>query len=204
MKTVFMIALGAVCCCAAGRRTPTRNIDPASDRAGAVAAIDYRDLKRVTGEMPQSLMASGKLAARADGARHVLAVGKVRNDTMQRFDTDTLTAQIIEEISGSGTVLVTAAVAAGADGRDDMVDATRALRGDAEVKQGAVAAPGQLLPPTLSLSGKIVQKEVRMDNGDKQIEYYFQLRLVEIATGIQGWQKQVFVGKRTDKRTPTW
>jgi len=203
MKRCFMIVVGVVCCCAAGCRTPTRNIDPASDTAGAVAAIDYRDLGRVAGEMLQSLMASGKLA-RTDGTKHVLAVGKVKNDTMQRFDTDTLTAQIIEEISGSGTVLVTAAVAAGADGRDDMVDATRALRGDAEVKQDTVAAPGQLVPPTLSLSGKIVQKEVRMDNGDKQIEYYFQLRLVEIATGIQEWQKQVFVGKRTDKRTPTW
>ena len=58
---------------------------------------------------------------------------------MQRFDTDTLTAQIIEEITAGGKVPVTAAVAADADGRDDMVDATRALRDDAEVRQDDVA-----------------------------------------------------------------
>jgi len=43
-----------------------------------------------------------------------------------------------------------------------------------------------------------------MDNGDKQVEYYFQLRIVELATGLQWWQKQTVIGKRADGSTPTW
>ena len=52
--------------------------------------------------------------------------------------------------------------------------------------------------------GKIVQREVRMDNGDKQIEYNFVMIITDAHTGLRFWQKQHFIGKRTDARTPTW
>ena len=85
-----------------------------------------------------------------------------------------------------------------------LVQAARSVRGDAEFNQATVAKTGQLVAPTHSLYGKIIQREVRMDNGDKQIEYYFQLRITEIATGLQWWQKQYVIGKRADAKTPTW
>ena len=203
MRKWMFLAVSAGCFGLFGCRTATTNIDVHNDSGGPVAGIDYRDLSKVTTEMLNSLLASGRLT-RPDGSMHVMAVGKVKNDTMQRFDTDTLTAQIIEELTNSGKVLATAAVAGTEDGRDEMINATRTLRNDGEFNQSTVAARGQLVAPTLSLSGKVIQKEISMDKGDKQIEYYFQLRIVEIATGLQWWQKQVFVGKRTDRRTPTW
>jgi hypothetical protein len=202
-KIISGFAMAAVAAVITGCVTPTTRIDIHNDRGPQVAALDYRDLQEAASAMLQSLFRSGRLD-RPDGQAYVMTVGKVKNDTPQRFDTDTLTSYITEELMNSGKVMVTSAMAATADNRDEMVNAARSVRGNAEFNQATVAKTGQLVAPTHSLFGKIIQREIRMDNGDKQIEYYFQLRITEIASGLQWWQKQHLIGKRTDARTPTW
>ena len=193
----------AVAALVAGCTTPTTRIDMRNDLGPAVAGLDYRDVQLAANQLMQSLFRSGRLD-RGDGQLYVMTVGKVKNDTMQRFDTDILTSYITEELMNSGKVMVTSAMAAGADNRDEMINGVRSVRGNGEFNQNTVAKAGQLVAPTHSVYGKIIQREIPMDNGDKQIEYYFQLRIVELATGLQWWQKQAVIGKRTDARTPTW
>ena len=202
-KILSGFALAAMAVVITGCATPTTRIDTHNDRGPQVAGLDYRDLQEAASAMLQSLFRSGRLD-RTDGQAYVMTVGKVKNDTPQRFDTDTLTSYITEELMNSGKVMVTSAMAASADNRDEMVNAARSVRGNAEFNQATVAKTGQLVAPTHSIYGKIIQREIRMDNGDKQIEYYFQLRIVELASGLQWWQKQHLIGKRTDGRTPTW
>ena len=202
-KLAFGLIFAAVASVFTGCTTPTTRIDMHNDLGPQVAGLDYRDVQESARVMLQSLFKSGRLD-RTDGGQYVLTVGRVKNDTMQRFDTDTLTSYITEELMNSGKVMVTSAMAATADNRDEMVNAARSVRGNAEFNQGTVAKAGQLVAPTHSLYGKIIQREIRMDNGDKQIEYYFQLRITELATGLQWWQKQHVIGKRADARTATW
>ena len=199
-KCMTVLALAAL---VAGCTTPTTRIDVRNDRGPEVAGLDYRAVQEAARELLSSLNRSGRLD-RADGGAYVLTVGKVKNDTMQRFDTDTLTSYITEELMGNNKVMVTSAMAATEDNRDEMINAARSVRGNAEFNQSTVAKTGQLVAPTHSLFGKIIQREVRMDNGDKQVEYYFQLRLTELASGLQWWQKQHLIGKRADANTPTW
>ena len=199
-KCLMGLALAAL---VAGCTTPTTRIDLRNDRGPMVAGLDYSDVQLAASQLVQSLLRSGRLD-RGDGQMYVMTVGRVKNDTMQRFDTDILTSYITEELMNSGKVMVTSAMAAGADNRDEMVNAVRSVRGNAEFNQSTVAQAGQLVAPTHSVYGKIIQRELRMDNGDKQIEYYFQLRIVELATGLQWWQQQIPIVKRTDARTPTW
>ena len=199
-KCLMGLALAAL---VAGCTTPTTRIDLRHDRGPAVAGLDYRDVQLAANQMLQALFRSGRLD-RGDGQMDVMTVGQVKNDTMQRFDTDILTSYITEELMNSGKVMVTSAMAAGADNRDQMVNGVRSVRGNGEFNQNTVAKAGQLVAPTHSVYGKIIQREIRMDNGDKQIEYYFQLRIVEIATGLQWWQKQHLIAKRTGAMTPTW
>jgi len=196
---LFLLSLVAV---VAGCRTPTRVVG-LGESLPPTAPLGNADVKRAASEMLQSLYRSGRLD-RGDGQLYVMTVGKVKNDTMQRFDTDILTSYITQELMKSGKVMVTSAMAAGADNRDQMVNGVRSVRGNAEFNQGTVVQAGQLVAPTHSVYGKIIQREIRMDNGDKQIEYYFQLRIVELATGLQWWQKQALIGKRADGSTPTW
>ena len=199
-KCLMGLALVAL---VAGCRTPTTRVDLRNDLGPQVAGIDYRDVQHAAQDALQTLYRSGRLD-RGDGQMYVMTVGRVKNDTMQSFDTDILTSYITEDLMNNNKVMVTSAMAAGADNRDEMVNAARSVRGNAEFNQATVAQAGQLVAPTHSVYGKIIQREIRMDNGDKQIEYYFQLRIVELATGLQWWQRQVPIVKRTDGSTPTW
>ena len=194
--TVLSVAaLAALVGCA----TSTSRINTAYDTGAQVAGFDYRDVQETAHVMLQSLIGSGRLN-RADGGAYVLTIGKITNDTNRRFDTDVLTSYITEELMNSGKVLVTSAMAQSADNRDEMINAARSVRGNAEFNQASVAAAGQMIAPTHSLYGKIIEQQIRMDNGDRQIEYYIQLRIVDLGTGLQWWQKQHLIGKRADAR----
>lgn len=201
MKKLLVLAIGAAIL--AGCQTPTTRIDTRNDRGAAVAAIDYRDVQEAASVLLDSLIATGRLE-RKDDKLNVMAIGRVQNDTMQRIDVDVITNYIVEELVNSGKVLVTSAIAHSDSNRDEMLSAVRSVRGDAEFNQATVAAQGQLVAADLSLQGKIIQRELRMDNGDKQIEYYFSMMITDVHTGLRFWQKQHLIGKRTDAKTPTW
>ena len=55
---------------------------------------------------------------------------------------------------------------------------------------------GQLLAPEMSITGKIYQSNVSYDRKVTQEEYYFQLRLTEIASGVVYWEDEKVLGKR--------
>ena len=186
-----------------GCRTPTTRVDTRNDQGLEIAAFDYRDIKETARELLESLYRSGRLD-RPDGKPSVMTIGKITNDTMQRFDTSTITAYITESLTESGKVMLTAAMGATETSRDEMINVVRSVRGNAEFDQSTVAAAGQLVAASLSLSGRIYQRELPMDNGDKQIEYYFQLKITDAVKGLVWWQKQHLIVKRTDRTTPTW
>ena len=191
-KCLMGLALAAL---VAGCTTPTTRIDMRNDLGPAVAGLDYRDVQLAANQLIQSLFRSGRLD-RGDGQLYVMTVGKVKNDTMQRFDTDILTSYITEELMNSGKVMVTSAMAASAGNVDEMVNAGRSVRGNAEFNQQTVAKAGQLVAPTHSVFGKVIERQIYMDGGDRQVEYWFQLKITEIASGLQWWQKQYVIGKR--------
>lgn len=201
MKKLIMLAIAAAMF--AGCQTPTTRVDTRNDRGPAVAGIDYRDVEEAAGYLLDSLLRTGRLERR-DGRLNVMTIGRVENDTMQRLDVDVITNYLVEELVNSGKVLVSSAIAYSDTNRDEMIDAVRSVRGNSEFNQATVAAQGQLVDADLSLKGKIVQREVRMDNGDKQIEYYFSMMITDMHTGLRFWQKQEKIVKRTDARTPTW
>ena len=201
MKKYLMgLALAAL---VAGCTTPTTRVDLRNDRGPQVAGLDYRDVQLAANTVLQSLYRSGRLD-RGDGQMYVLSVDRVKNDTMQRFDTDIVTSYITQELMDNNKVMVTSAMAATEDNRAGMINGARTARGNAEFNQATVAQTGQLVAPSHTIYGKVIQREIRMDNGDKQVEYYLQMRLVELATGLQWWQGQVPIVKRADGTTPTW
>ena len=184
-----------------GCATPTTNIDTVNDTGKAVMALDYRDFARAASTMIESMSRSAQLT-KPDGGRYVMAVSHVVNDTMQRIDTDQLTAKIEEELLNSGRVVLTSAV--GVNHVDEMVHDARQLRDNDEFNQSTTAAKGQLIAPELSLSGKILQRNVKYDNKTQQIEYYFQLKVSDINSGLVIWQKEEVLGKRGSNKSVSW
>jgi uncharacterized protein (TIGR02722 family) len=151
------------------------------------------------------MLGSGALK-KADGSRYVMATGRIVNDTMQRIDTDQLMAKIEQELLNSGQVVMTSAVG-GKGASDQMVYQTRDIRdsdvGD-EFDSNTIAAKGQLIAPELSVAGKIFQRNIRYDNNRQQVEYYFQLQVTNLTTGLRFWQNETLIGKRGSNKSVAW
>lgn len=182
--------------------TPTKNINIYNDDGGAVMALDYRDFHQAAGEAVDSMLQSGVLNKQG-GGRYVLAVSRIINDTMQRIDTDQLAKKIRVELLQSGRVVVTTAVAA--DGAEDQMSMqARELRKSDEFNQQTVAKKGQMIAPDMSLSGKIIQRNVRVSKRKQQVEYYFQLTLTDINSGLAYWEGESVIGKRGSNKSVSW
>jgi uncharacterized protein (TIGR02722 family) len=191
---------------AAGCNTPTANIDTINDEGKAVMGLDYRDFDRAASEMVQSMIASGTFK-KADGTRYVVAKGRILNDTMQRIDTDQLMAKVEQEMTRSGLIVMTAAVSGTTSTRDSMVNDVREIRDSpqgSEFKEGSLPDRGQLEAPELSISGKIIQRNVRYDNNKQQVEYYFQLQMNNLKSGLVFWQNEIVLGKRGSDKSVSW
>jgi uncharacterized protein (TIGR02722 family) len=185
---------------AAGCAQETTNIDLMHDEGKPVMALDYRDFDLAASELVQSMLGSGALK-KEGGGRYVVATGRILNDTMQRIDTDQLMAKIETEMLNSGQAIMTSAIGSGAD---KLVHETRELRDSEEFDPNTVAKRRTLIAPELSISGKIFQRNIRYDRGRQQVEYYFQLKLSDVKSGLRFWQDEVIVGKRGSSKSVAW
>ncbi len=200
MKTkIFLITMLAGLL-AAGCSEPTSNIDIVNDDAGALMALDYRDFDQAASKMVQSMLGSGALK-KEGGGRYVVATGRIVNDTMQRIDTDQLMVKIETEILNSNQAVMTSAV--GPDS-DQLLHDTRQLRDSDEFDTSTTAAKKTLIAPELTIAGKIFQRNIRLERNRQQVEYYFQLQLSDVKTGLRFWQDEVLVGKRGSDKSVTW
>jgi uncharacterized protein (TIGR02722 family) len=202
MKTGILQIVALIGILITGCATETTTIDVVHDDGKPVMALDYRDFAQAASEMLQSMLSSGAMK-KPGGGRYVVATGRVVNDTMQRIDTDQLMAKIEEELLNSGQVVMTSAVG-GKGASDQLVHETRKLRDSEEFDQNTVGAKGTLIAPELSIAGKIFQRNLRYDNNRQQVEYYFQLQVTDLKTGLRFWQKETIIGKRGSNKSVAW
>lgn len=198
--TLILAVVGVIF---SGCETKTTNIDIENDKGEAVMGLDYRDFQGAAQDMIESLLASGAVDKK-DGERYVLVISRIINDTMQHIDTDQLIKKIRVGLLQSGKVVVTTAV--GVSGAEDpMSMQTRdELRGNVEFDQKTVAGKGEMIAPDLSLSGKILQRNIRVDSKTQRVEYYFQLSLTDIKTGLAFWEDERIVAKRGSNKSVAW
>jgi len=177
-------------------------VDTQHDQAGTTAAIDYRDFEGAASQAVQSMLASGAVT-NPSGGRYVLMISRIRNETMQRIDTDQLVKKIRVALLNSGKVVTTTAVAANGAEDSASYQTRNDLRGNSEFDQSRVQQQGTMVAPDLSLSGKIIQHNTRL--GSKtQIEYTFQLSLTDLRTGLATWENETPIVKRADGNTVSW
>jgi PBP1b-binding outer membrane lipoprotein LpoB len=73
-----------------------------------------------------------------------------------------------------------------------------------EFNKDTLQAKGQLIAPELSISGKILQRNIRYSNDKQQVEYYFQLQMTNLTNGLTFWQNEIVLGKRGDRKLAPW
>ncbi|KOO04830.1 penicillin-binding protein activator LpoB [Vibrio nereis] len=184
-----------------GCKTTTAYIDASDTSTNVVAALSYADFSKAANEMADDIT-NNKLMThpQADvGGRYIVYVNDIENDTMQRLDTDQLTKSLRVKLLQSGKFLVTTAF-----GEDDATQKMRQLKDSKMVKKSSVKGDNQVLAPDFSLSGKILQRNSSLDNGDTRIEYYFQMTLTNIENGLAYWEGERVVGKVSDGSSVSW
>jgi uncharacterized protein (TIGR02722 family) len=185
----------------AGCSTPTRYVDPAADDGPVAMTMDYRDFEKAATEAVDDMLASGAVS-NPNGGRYIMVVSRITNDTMQRIDTDQLTKKIRVALLRSGKVVTTTAV--GLNGaEDEMTMRARELRNSEEFDQSGVQKKGTLQAPDLSLSGKILQRNHKVAD-EQQVEYYIQLSLTDLASGLAFWEGETPIIKRGSNSSVSW
>jgi uncharacterized protein (TIGR02722 family) len=200
MKTKILTMLMLAGILTAGCAEKTTNIDIMNDEEGAVMALDYRDFDQAASKMIQSMLGSGALK-KEGGGRYVVATGRIVNDTMQRIDVDQLMVKIETEILNSGQAVMTSAIGPESD---KLLQESRQLRDDDEFDQSTTAQRKTLIAPELTIAGKIFQRNITLSRNRQQVEYYFQLQLSDVRSGLRLWQDEVLVGKRGGNSSVAW
>ncbi len=202
MKKAIIVLIGTAIVILTGCQAKTTNVDVVNDEGKAVMALDYRDFDQAASLMVQSMLKSGALKKK-DGGRYVAATSRIVNDTMQRIDVDQLMVKIQQELLNSGQVIMTAAIG-GTGSADPLVQNSRTLRNSDEFDPNSVAAKKTLIAPDLSISGKILQRNIGYSRGVQQVEYYFQLQVADLKNGLIIWQNEQPVVKRGSSRSVAW
>ena len=201
MKKILPIAMCAVLTACGG----THVVDLENQREVAsmqdVMELEYRDWEKAAADMTDSMLKSNALTG---VKKPVIAVANIKNDTMQRFDTDILVKKIRTTILKSGR----AQIATNFTGEDTTSNKMRATRTNAEYDQSTFATTGTLVAPNMSLSGKMLQRNIKLQSGwfssvDTRVEYYLQLTLTDLKTGLSAWEDEKPIVKEGD-HAPTW
>ncbi|CAI6145208.1 MAG: hypothetical protein SPLUMA1_SPLUMAMAG1_01842 [uncultured Sulfurimonas sp.] len=200
MKMTILTASALCLALFSGCADKISRIDINNDTGDQVIGLDYRDFNQAAGEATQSMLRLPALN-KPGGGRYILSISDIKNDTMLHIDTDQLIKKIRIELLNSGKVYVTTAVGGG---KDKMNIKSRELRDNDEFRNSSVAKKGTLIAPDMSLSGKILQRNVNMGNGQQQVEYYFMLTLTDLKNGFATWEGETIIGKRASGKAVAW
>lgn len=165
--------------------------------------LDSQDFERAAQENLNSLLASNALNKSGNG-RYVVAIGRIINDTTIRIDTDMLVKKIRIGMLQSGKAVITSAVASNSNNVDDLIYDVRELRDNDEFKQDTIANKGTLYAPDLSLTGKIIQRIARTGKNKQLVEYYLQLTLTDVKSGLVFWENESVVRKLGSNKSTVW
>ena len=165
--------------------------------------LDSQDFEQAAQESLNSLISSNALN-KPGGGRYVVAIGKIINDTTIRIDTDMLVKKIRIGMLQSGKAVITTAIAGNSNNVDDLIYDVRELRDNDEFKKDTIAGKGTLYAPDFSLTGKIVQRIARTGKNRQLVEYYLQLTLTDIKSGLAYWENESVVRKLGSNKSTVW
>ena len=201
MKKILPLALCAVLAACGGTRVVDLENEREVQTMQDVMELEYRDWEKTATKMTESMLKSNAFAGIS---KPVIAVADIKNDTMQRLDSNILVKKIRTTILKSGR----AQIATNFTGEDTTSNKMRDTRGNTEYDQSTFANTGTLVAPNMSLSGKMIQRNLKLESGwfssvDTRVEYYLQLTLTNLKTGLSVWEDEQPIVKE-GTHAPTW
>ncbi len=159
-------------------------------------SINIQDWNTAADKLVASLLASGVLE-RAPELPAVMAISRIRNNTQQQVDTDSLTKKIRIALNQTGKVVTTTTM--GPDGRVE-----DAMAADAGAMGAFMAGQKQVTKlPYYTLSGKLLEDRVSVGS-TKQVTYTFQLSLTTVKDGLALWEGEELITKQGQRSSVGW
>lgn len=162
----------------------------------SIGRINIQDWTNAADQLVASLLASGVLE-RAPQLPAVMAVSRIRNNTMQQVDTDSLTKKIRVALNQSGKVVTTTTL--GPDGKVE-----DPMAADVGAMNAFMAGEKQKTTlPYYTLSGKLLEDQVESGK-TRQSTYTFQLSLTTVKDGLAVWEDEVQITKQGQRSSVGW
>ncbi len=180
----------------------THDVSPYANQGETTLGLDYRDFQYASEEAIASFLASPLSRKPNSDAPWIMAIGRIINDTTLNIDTSQLVKKIRIELLNSGRVVVTTAVGAGG-AEESLVSDVRQLSESELFNQSTVAKQGTVIAPDMSLSGKIIQR-TNIVNKKQQVDYYFQLTMTNLETGLAYWEFEQVLAKQGSNKSYAW
>jgi uncharacterized protein (TIGR02722 family) len=159
-------------------------------------AINIQDWNTAADKLVASLLASGVLE-RAPELPAIMAISRIRNNTQQQVDTDSLTKKIRIALNQTGKVVTTTTM--GPDGKVE-----DAMAADAGAMGAFMAGQKQVTKlPYYTLSGKLLEDRVK-SGGTRQVTYTFQLSLTTVKDGLALWEGEELITKQGQHSSVGW
>jgi PBP1b-binding outer membrane lipoprotein LpoB len=164
--------------CSSGVKTVN---EEAGEKGGQSGTLTFEDCDKVIKGLLNDLFKRGTLVKK-DGTRYVLAIGTITKSPSIDIDKDQIIWSLRSELTNSGQVAVTSAVAADKENVSTLVAASNT----------------PTVQPDLTIDGKITRQTKNISGGGIQVEYYIQLKITDLKTGLDFWNKQERVVKNGD------
>jgi len=162
----------------------------------SLSQINIQDWNNASEKLVASLLASGVLE-RAPELPAVMAISRIRNNTQQQVDTDSLTKKIRIALNQTGKVVTTTTM--GPDGRVE-----DAMAADAGAMGAFMAGEKQVTKlPYYTLSGKLLEDRASVGS-TKQVTYTFQLSLTTVKDGLALWEGEELITKQGQRSSVGW
>ncbi len=158
--------------------------------------INIQDWNNAADKLVASLLASGALE-RAPQQPAVMGVSRIRNNTQQQVDTDSLTKKIRVALNKTGKIVTTTALGANGQPED-------AMAADVGAMQAFMAGEKQKTTlPYYTLSGKLLEDRVSAGS-TRQVTYTFQLSLTTTKDGLAVWEDEQLITKPGQRSSVGW
>ncbi|MGB1291807.1 MULTISPECIES: penicillin-binding protein activator LpoB [unclassified Pseudoalteromonas] len=206
MKKIILATVLPAVILVSGCQSTTKYVDSGNESI-AVLGLSQRDFDQAANQALNDIIASPLLVhPEADkGGRYILSIYNIINDTSQRIDTDQLVKKIRVGLLQSGKFLTTTAVNFTGSGPEDTSSTkVRELNDSALINKNTVKKNGTVISPDFSLSGKIIQRTNRVNRSEQLVEYYFQLTLTQLETGLAYWEGEYPIAKTGSNDSVTW
>lgn len=206
MKKLLIATTIPLLLAVSGCQSTTKYVS-ANDEDTVVMGLSQRDFDAAANQALDDIIASPLLVhPDADkGGRYILSIYNIINDTTQRIDTDQLVKKIRVGLLNSGKFLTTTAVSfTGAGPEDTSTAKSRELQNSSLMNQSTTKKDGQVYAPDFSLSGKIIQRNSKVSSSKQLVEYYFQLTMTQLDTGLAYWEGEYPIAKTGRNDSVSW